>query len=326
MSSERAAPDILPEMVSQPSVSVVIPTCNRPHFLQAALASVFAQERLPQEVIVVDDGAASSLLPAAGELRCPGDSQPGGCVPLRVIAGPKRGPGAARNAGIAAARGDLIAFLDDDDLWHPQKVARQVCWFESRLRLGLLGAGVVRAAEAAGLEGILAGKCARPRTVGRAALVKANRFVTSSVIVRRECVEECGGFDESLELAQDWDMWLRIAERWKAATLPGRLTWYRLHGGQRSASSLEMRSWEAEVVRRAREREGARGRLRGVARRRLAWAHCRLGRALLREGRTAGAAQALRASVQLHPLALLAWAGLARCWIGKHRLAGAHEI
>ena len=159
----------------------------------------------------------------------------------------------------------------------------------------------------------------RVRVVGRMALVKANRFATSTVVVRRECLEQCGGFEDRLALGQDWDMWLRIAERWEVAMLPAALTCYRLHDGQRSARSLKMRGWEVEVVRRAMARGPRCGRAQRVARRRLAWAHYRLGRALLREGRRGAGVEALRASVHLDPLGALAWARLARCWLSTRR-------
>jgi glycosyltransferase involved in cell wall biosynthesis len=330
-----------------PSVSVVIPTCGRPQFLREALASVAAQTHRPQQVIVVEDGEGAGMANIEAS------------APVQVIAGPRRGPGAARNAGLEAARGELVAFLDDDDLWHPQKLALQVEWFGRRTRLGLLGTGAVRGCSPSWTA--KAGRSRRRRlsTVSATALIRANRLVTSSVIVRRECFRECGGFAESLVLAQDWDMWLRIAGRWEVAVLPASLTFYRLHDGQRSASALQMRRWEVEVLHRyvagrcprhtlrrprgacyggqatggqasgdtawvARARSA--GGLASAARRRLAWARCRLGGALLREGRLAAAAEALRTSVRENPLGLLAWARLAQCRLARRELPGEQQI
>ena len=294
-------------MGNLPHVSVVIPTCDRPRFLQEALGSVAAQHHLPQEVIVVDDGEMAG---AVGEVCS--------SLPVRVVPGPRRGPASARNAGISAATGELVAFLDDDDLWRPEKLELQMAWFARRPALGLLGTGVVRGPGPAWRRRELRRRPARLRAVGRAALVRANRFVTSSVVVRRECLREGGGFEESLALAQDWDMWLRIAERREMALLPPPLTWYRVHDGQRSASSIEMRRCEVEVLGRAAAREAPAGPLTNLIRRRLAWAQCRLGRALLRERQPEAAAQVLKASVRGNPLGLVAWARLAQSWLSIH--------
>ncbi len=295
-----------PGIPDLPSVSVVIPTCDRPGFLRQALASVAAQEHRPQEVVVVEDGDGAECV--AGEW---------GSLPLRLIKGPRRGPGAARNEGVAAAKGEVIAFLDDDDLWRAEKLAWQLGWLAKQPRLGLLGTEVVRMRESAWAGPRLGRRPGRLRAVGRMALLKANRFAASSVVVRRECLERCDGFEESLTLAQDWDMWVRISERWEVAILPSALTCYRLHDGQRSARGVEMRRWEAEVVGRAMERGRLSGRLRGGAQRRLAWAHYRLGRALLQEGRGGAGVEALKAAVHLDPLGVLAWARLGQWWLGK---------
>jgi hypothetical protein len=145
----------------------------------------------------------------------------------------------------------------------------------------------------------------------------------SSVVARRECFGGCGGFDESLPLAQDWDMWLRISADWEVAVVPLPLTVYRLHRGQRSSDRLAMRQWEATVVERALHRGDLRGRwVRGVARRRLAWAHLRRGRLLAREGDTGRALGALQQSLNLFPCSPLVWASLVRRALDRRVPAG----
>jgi hypothetical protein len=158
----------------------------------------------------------------------------------------------------------------------------------------------------------------RLRRVSRSELVRANRLVTSSVMARRECFEECGEFEESLLLAQDWDVWLRIAARWEVGIVASQVTIYRLHGEQRSGDRMAMRRWEAEVLRREVNRgELKRGWREGVARRRLGWAHCRLGRLLAREGEMEGAVEELEQAVNLFRCHPVAWAALARCALGR---------
>jgi glycosyltransferase involved in cell wall biosynthesis len=298
------------------SISVIIPTRDRPDSLRQAVVSVCAGSLLPAEVLVVDDSAVGG---AEAALRSVMGST---AIPIRVLRGEGRGPGAARNAGLAAAAGDLVAFLDDDDLWFPQKLAWQVGWFSRRADLGILGTEAARLRYGAAPAAGPGRRPRRVRWVSRAQQVRANRLTTSSVLARRGCLVEAGGFDESLLLAQDWELWLRVSRRWRVAVLPARLVAHRLHRGQRSARMVEMRRYEAEVVGRVAAEGGA---LRGVARRRLAWAQCRLGRALLREHNRDGAADVLRRSLALWPLMPAAWSALARCALARLAPAGARE-
>jgi glycosyltransferase involved in cell wall biosynthesis len=283
------------------SISVIIPTRDRPDSLRQAVVSVCAGSLLPAEVLVVDDSAVGG---AEAALRSVMGST---AIPIRVLRGEGRGPGAARNAGLAAAAGDLVAFLDDDDLWFPQKLAWQVGWFSRRADLGILGTEAARLRYGAAPAAGPGRRPRRVRWVSRAQQVRANRLTTSSVLARRGCLVEAGGFDESLLLAQDWELWLRVSRRWRVAVLPARLVAHRLHRGQRSARMVEMRRYEAEVVGR------------------LAWAQCRLGRALLREHNRDGAADVLRRSLALWPLMPAAWSALARCALARLAPAGARE-
>ncbi len=270
---------------------------------------------------MVDDGAqrggVGSVEAALRELGM------GSGLPVRALAGAGRGPGAARNTGLKAAAGELVAFLDDDDLWLPHKLAWQVKWFVGRPRLAALGSLWGERAETAALA---APRDApqRLRRVSPRSLLRRNQLATSGVVARREALERLGGFDESLPLAQDWDMWLRLAETREIAVLPARLMIYRRHGSQRSADKQQMRHFEAEVVRRALARGALPSRLlRGVGRRRLAWAHGRLGRLLAGEGKLETAIVELKESMDLFPCNPVVWAALLRCALAKRALARA---
>ena len=111
-----------------PDVSVIVPTYNRLHALPASLASLLTAQEIDLEVIVVDDGSTDDtprVLAAYADR-------------IRVIRQANQGAGAARNAGIAAARGEYVAFLDSDDLWHPRKLELQLARFASDPDLGLV--------------------------------------------------------------------------------------------------------------------------------------------------------------------------------------------
>jgi glycosyltransferase involved in cell wall biosynthesis len=304
--------------VDLPTISVILPTRDRPEYLVEAIRSVSAQQPPPDEVLVVDDGPTRS---AAQVLRLLAAAS---SAPIELIPGPGKGPAAARNLGIRWARGQLIALLDDDDLWLPGKLLRQAECLVQRPEVGLLGTLCVRARRPPADHPPLR-RAPPPRYVPLAALLRANRFALSSVVIRKECLDGCGGFDESLPLAQDWDLWLRVAARWSVALLPARLTVYRLHPGQRSQDQAAMRAWEGEVVRRALARGGSSWPLQAAARRRLSWAHYRLGRALLKRGDAGTAWPELKEALSLSPLHPLVWGSLARCALAVRSLAGVVE-
>jgi glycosyltransferase involved in cell wall biosynthesis len=303
------------------SVSVILPTHNRPRLLAEAAGSVLSQQRPPEELIVVDDsnaGEAARVLEGLGRSCAPG---------ITAIRGPGRGPGAARNAGLRAAQSELVAFLDDDDVWHPRKLEMQLPVFARVPSLGVLGTALAGGPGLLEVGSAQAGTAqeGRLRAVAVGSLVRANRLAMSSVVARRACLEGCGGFDESLVLAQDWDLWLRAARNWRIGVLAAPLVWYRRHSGQRSADAAAMRWWEGEVLRRALARGLPDRRLEGIARRRLAWSHLRLGRLLSGVGESDLAKEQFREATALCRWSPLAWLGLVRCGLASRAPAGARS-
>lgn len=186
---------------STPAVSVVLPTYNRAWCLREALDSVAGQGFRDFELIVVDDGSTDETACLLGAY---GDA-------LRVLRQPRRGVSAARNAGIAAARGKLIAFLDSDDLWLPGKLARQVEFFDRHP-----AALICQTEELWVKNGRRVNPGQRHRKRGGMIFEPSLELCLvspSAVMLRRELLDAVGRFDERLPACEDYDLWLRISCR-----------------------------------------------------------------------------------------------------------------
>jgi glycosyltransferase involved in cell wall biosynthesis len=244
-----------------PTVSVVIPTHNRRRFLLPALRSVLAQQEIELEVLVVDDGSIDDSAEAARSLDDPR---------VRVLRHrTSLGVASARNAGAAAADGTWIALLDDDDLWAPDKLTRQLAAVaEAGSRWCY--AGAVEIDEAGRLIG--GGRPPTPELLMRD-LTRRNQMPagSSNVIVHGDVFRASGGFDVGLRHLADWDMWLRLARYGSPAFTPLPLVAYRLHPSQ---ATLDTRGMMAE----ARVLEERYGIDLNSIRRWLAWSRLRQGR------------------------------------------------
>jgi hypothetical protein len=211
-----------------PEISVIIPTYNRRAMVREAIASVLAQRGAHFELIVVDDGstdgtwdALARLAAESGEASSPkrarGSSPPpdpreSGYRPcVHAIRTDNGGPAAARNRGIALARGRMIAFLDSDDLWVRDKLARQSAFMRANPHLAISQTGEVWLRD---------GRRVNParRHLKRAGDIFADALRTclispSAAILRRELIDAAGGFDEAMAACEDYDLWLRILVR-----------------------------------------------------------------------------------------------------------------
>ena len=210
----------------RPAVSVVIPTRDRWALLATTLASVLAQRDVELEVVIVDDGS-STAMPAG---------PPFDDARVRVVRHEaSRGVAAARNAGLEAATGDWVAFLDDDDLWAPEKLRDQVAAADAA-DAAFAYSRVVAFSEEAGPLGLRPPpEPAELRTLLRS--LNAIPAGASNVVVRSDVLAGVGGFDTSLAHLADWDMWIRLAAAGTAAACPPPHVGYRQHAGNmRSAA------------------------------------------------------------------------------------------
>lgn len=201
-----------------PLVSVVLPTYDRPAMLRSALESVAAQTYDPIEVVVVDDG---SEVPATDVVA---DVPRSARMDITVCRHrTNRGANAARNTGIAAAIGAYVAFLDDDDSWHPTKIERQV----ARLEAASDAVGVVFTGQRyVNVDGNVT-NVSRPADDDEfmAVLVHGGHLGSfSNVMVRAEVFDKTGYLDERFPCWQDREWYFRLAHHYDFETIPALLT------------------------------------------------------------------------------------------------------
>ncbi len=202
-----------------PTVSVIIPTYNRARYLQEALESILLQTLPALEIIVVDDGSTDNTEEVVQ------------CVegPVRLLRQEHLGVVAARNFGLREATGDLIAWLDSDDLWEPQFLATTV---------GLL-------ADHPELDGVYCGwthidptghvlPTPELRVVSSqelySALTASDFIMTPAIVAYKRCYDQVGPFDMELRICEDYDMWLRLAQTYAIFGMPQPLVRIRVHG------------------------------------------------------------------------------------------------
>jgi len=213
-----------------PEVSVIIPTHNRRAMLREALSSVAAQRGSSFEVLVVDDGSTDGTWQDLS-----GHDPSAHFADIRAVRTERRGPAAARNRGIALARGRLIAFLDSDDLWMPEKLARQSLFMRNNPDCLISQTGETWMRDG---RSVNPGQRHRKRP-GDIFIDSLRRCLISpsAAILRRELLDEVGGFDEDMAACEDYDLWLRILARHEVGLLDEPLTVRRAgHPGQLSAT------------------------------------------------------------------------------------------
>lgn len=240
-----------------PTVSVVIPAYNAEPFVAMTVKSVLQQTYQDLEVIVVDDGSTDRTAAALEEF---GDR-------IRVHRQANAGVAAARNAGVELSSGSWIAFLDADDLWLPNKLERQLAShraplvYTDRFNIGARG----------GLPLVQSGVTKmHDGDVFLPLLLEGNFITNSSVLIRREVFDATGGFAAGVSPAEDWDLWLRVAERHPVAFCPEPLVRYRFHPDGASRNHQQIGRMRTRVVARALMRE--RGRRLDWWVRRQVWA------------------------------------------------------
>jgi glycosyltransferase involved in cell wall biosynthesis len=208
-------------------VSVVIPCYNAERFVGEAIESALSQSPPPAEVIVADDGSDDGSVRVSMSF---GER-------VRVLSCAHAGVAAARNAGLLAAREDLVAWLDADDVWEAGKLADQIPRFDNPV-VGLVY-GQIRRFGSGGMGPPWPLNPPQGDIFERLYLQRC--FIPcSTVVVRRQALVDAGGFDGAVAPAEDVDAWLRVAARWSVVAVPRVLCRYRLHAGQISRNHARM--------------------------------------------------------------------------------------
>ena len=216
-----------------PRISVIIPTYNYAPFIEQAIRSVERQSMDDVEIIVVDDGSTDGVVDLVKGLDL--------SIPIIVLSQSRRGISAARNAGLARARGAYIAFLDADDYWpQPDQLRRQFAYLDRHDDVGWVfgDAQPFVGGEATGLPYLRqhgyyrpeAPPDAYPVTITPKMLCTSGFFIpTGTILLRRACLERAGTFDETFEMFEDIDLWLRVLREFPIAFFPDVLLQRRIH-------------------------------------------------------------------------------------------------
>lgn len=234
-----------------PKVSVIIPAYNSERYIADSLQSALDQTFRDYEVIVVDDGSTDGT--KARVLAAKG--------PIKYIHQPNQGPAAARNTGIGVARGELICFLDADDLWTPTKLQTQVEFMDENVDVGLVFSDEEEFDDASVQCTSLLSKSTFHAELAAGTIIAEpfrkllheNFIPTSTVMMRTACFRTTDHFDVALRGPEDRDMWSRVAVYFPIACIP------KVLGRKRVVASSVSRDVETTLRSRIRLWTKARG-------------------------------------------------------------------
>lgn len=214
--------------MNQPPVSVIIPNYNYGRFVRQAIESALAQTYSNIEIVVVDDGSNDDseevLTSFAGKIKW--------------IKQTNQGVSAARNRAVAESGGEILAFLDADDVWLPEKIEKQVAVFSSDENIGLVHCGLVDFDDAGNLlaehlDG-MSGAVSRDLLAYRRSVILGGG---SAAVVTRKAFDKSGGFDINLRIGEDWEFYYRVAKNFSVGFVPEILLKYRIHSNNSFAGN-----------------------------------------------------------------------------------------
>lgn len=233
----------------RPLVSVVVATYNMGQHIEGAIDSILQQSFRDLEVIVVDDGSSDDTQERLQQYR--NDER------VRIIRTDNQGQPKAKNLGIQNARGKYIAFCDADDLWAPDKLERQIPVFIQDPEVGVVYTDVKYIDERGEVYEKEGGYKRYSGFVTDKLLIK-NFVPFGTSIIRRECLDQVGLFDESLPMGIDWDLWLRLSVFYKFQFVEAKTYFYREWPGQMSNNYRSRYQYASIILERFISRNGER--------------------------------------------------------------------
>jgi glycosyltransferase involved in cell wall biosynthesis len=202
-----------------PKVTVVIPAYNAMRYLPETMETALAQTFIDFEVLVVNDGSTDHTAEWVSQVTDPR---------VRIVSQENKGLAGARNTGIAHAKGEYIAYLDADDLWEPTKLEKQVRCLDENPEVGLVYTWTALADQ----DGKSTGRVISSHAEGNVwqELIEFNMVCCGSTpLIRRSCFDVVGLFSPDVSPSDDWDMWLRIANKFSFGVVKEPLIRYRQH-------------------------------------------------------------------------------------------------
>jgi glycosyltransferase involved in cell wall biosynthesis len=288
------------------TVSVVTPTYNRALFLPDAVSSVLAQTYADLELLIVDDGSeddtANVLEPYLEDGR------------VRYFYQQNQGQSHARNLALEQAKGDFIAFLDSDDIWAPDKLEKQLAVLQANPDVDIVHGDEAVINE----QGVVISADNMKRHSGQITryLLADNSVSITTALVRRRCFDEMGGFDTSVGVADDYELWLRFSARFSYHYVPGIVASYRVMADQISSDKRRRFAANEMIIRdflaKYDDVLSPAERRWGVAR-----FYCRKARYLARTGESGKAIAAIARAFTNAPLDLAVWKGLYRVMVPR---------
>lgn len=226
--------------MSNPLVSVILPCYNAEKFIEASIASIISQTYSNLEIIAIDDSSTDNTFSIL-QILSKNDNR------IKILHNEKNaGLVFSLNKGIVNAKGKYIARMDADDISLPQRIEKQIKFMEQHTDVALCGSGYL----IINSENKETGKISLPSENEeiKAALLFTNAFAHPTVVIRKEILERCGLYEEGLVPAEDYELWIRIAENYKIANIPAYLLKYRVHESNLTLTKKENQKHAFEII------------------------------------------------------------------------------